>query len=150
MAGELGNLYTARSTATITTVRTIIQVVAPAGMSLLLLRAWVTQSNQATAQQRPVEIVRKTAAGTGTAVTPVALRPSTPAASFTASHNHTAEGTVTDVLDQEGFQRSGGWLWTATPDEQIEVPPAGILAVRFVVAPTTAAWRYGMTVVEAG
>jgi hypothetical protein len=150
MAAETGNLYTVRQTAAISTVRTIIQVVAGTGKPLTILRMWMTQSSSAVGAQEAIEVVRKSAAGTTTAVTPVSLRPSQPAATFTAGHNATAEGTITDTLDSEGTGVLGGWLWTATPDEQIEVPPAGVLAIRFTVAPVSQAWRYGMTVVEVG
>ena len=151
MAAELGNVYTVRQTGTIATAITIIQVIASATKPLVLVRAWVEESASATAAQAAVEIVRKSAAGTSTAaVTPVPQRPSQGTASFTAGHIGTAEGTVTDTIIQEGFNVVNGWLYLPTPDEQIVVPSAGILAVRFAAAPATQTWRYGMTVVEIG
>lgn len=150
MAAELGNVYTARQTATIVTAITILQVVASATKPLVMVRMWVTESGTAVAAQAGNEIVRKTAAGTTTAVTPVPVRPSQGTASFTAGHNATAEGTVTDVHDGEGYNVVNGWLWLPTPDEQIVVPSAGILGVRFAAAPATQTWRYGATVVEIG
>jgi hypothetical protein len=150
MAAELGNVYTVRQTATISTAITIIQVVAASTKPLVLVRAWVTESASAAAAQAGIEIVRKSAAGTTTAVTPVPVRPSQGTASFTAGHNASAEGTVTDVHDGEGMNVVNGWLWLATPDEQIVVPASGILGVRFAAAPASQTWRYGMTVVEIG
>lgn len=150
MASELGSTYTARQTATISTAITIIQVVAAAAKPLILIRAWVTESASATSAQAGVEIVRKTAAGTTTSVTPVKHNPSAAASSFTAGHNATAEGTVTDVIPSEGFNVVNGWLYLPTPDEQVIVPGGGILAVRFAAAPASQTWRYGMTVVEIG
>jgi hypothetical protein len=150
MATELGNPYTIRQTATISTAITIIQAVAASAKPLVAVRAWVTESASATAAQAGIEIVRKTGAGTTTAVTPVVVRPSTSAASFTAGHNASAEGTVTDVHDGEGFNVVNGWLWLPTPDEQLVVAAAGILGSRFAAAPASQTWRYGWTLVEIG
>lgn len=150
MAAELGNVYTVRQTATIATAITAIQVVAAAAKPLVLVRAWCTESASATAAQAGIHLCRKSAAGTTTAVTPVPQRPSQGTASFTAGHNATAEGTVTDTLDEEGMNVVNGWLYLPTPDEQIVVPGGGILAVQFAAAPATQTWRYGMTVVEIG
>jgi hypothetical protein len=150
VAAELGNVYTIRSTATISTAITIIQAVAASTKPLIAIRLWVTESASGTGAQAGVEIVRKTAAGTTTAVTPVPVRPSQGTASFTAGHNASGEGTVTDVHDGEGFNVVNGWLWLPTPDEQIVVPISGILGSRFAAAPASQTWRYGGTFVEIG
>jgi hypothetical protein len=150
MAAELGNVYTIRQTATILTAITIIQAVASATKPLVMIRGWVTESASPTAAQAGIEIVRKSAAGTTTAITPVPVRPSQGTVSATAGHNASAEGTVTDVHDGEGMNVVNGWLWLPTPDEQIVVPASGILGSRFAAAPATQTWRYGWTFVEIG
>jgi hypothetical protein len=150
MAAELGNVYTVRQTATISTAITVIQAVASSTKPLVAVRMWNTESASATAAQAGQEIVRKTAAGTTTAVTPVPVRPSQGTASYTAGHNATAEGTVTDVHDGEGYNVVNGWLWLPTPDEQLVTAASGITGQRFAAAPASQTWRYGMTVVEIG
>jgi hypothetical protein len=151
MAAELGLVYTSRQTATILTAITAIQVVAAAAKPLVLIRGWMTESASATAAQAGIHLVRKSAAGTaGAAVTPVKHNLSAAAASHTAGHQYSAEGTVTDTLDEEGFNVVNGWLYLPTPDEQVVVPGAGILGAQFAAAPATQTWRYGLTVVEIG
>lgn len=65
-----------------------------------------------------VQVIRKTTAGTGTALPLIKMRPSDPeVAQTTATENHTAEGTnTTDIVDQ----------WFIHPQQGLDIfPPYG-------------------------
>lgn len=94
-----------------------------------LLRAHITQESLTTDDRVRARILRKTAAGTGTARTPLALDGTGSTFGGTARSNMTAEGTPGDVLWQEGFSILTGFYWTATDPDEIIVPPGGILAM---------------------
>jgi hypothetical protein len=114
---------------------TLIAVTAPSTGNIVLLRAWCSQSSSTTATQLPVEILRKTAAVTGTSFTPLALNENDSAASSTCLINATAEGTDGNVLIREAWEYLNGWLWVPTPEERIVVKASGIIAMKLPVAP---------------
>lgn len=130
----------------ISTAITVIQIKAGAGNPLELLRVVISQGLSETSTQEQVQILRKTVAATVTSSTPLLLDPDAEvsgavggvaATGITAS----AEGTDGDVLVDDGFNILNGWVWLPTPKEQIKVPAAGIIALKFPVAPTSATWR---------
>jgi hypothetical protein len=135
----------------ISTARTIIQYNAPSTRIAVVLRAWLSQTLSETSTQEEVEILRTTTAGTGTGGPPTP-RPkgAFAAAAGTATFNHSAEGTAGDSLIREGFNILNGWLWVATPDEYIILPPSARIALKFPVAPASATWTAGLTVAELG
>lgn len=131
-----------------------MQITAPSTMTLEIIRAWVTQSASTTSAQTDIILVRKSATLTsGTSNTPVKLEAGDPSASFTALRSGGVvgnEGTDTDVLYGEGFNVLNGWLYVPVPEERIQVPPSGILGLKFPTAPPSATYRYGITLREHG
>ena len=130
---------------------TIIQVLAGAA-SLELLRCGISQGLSETSTMEHVQILRKTAAATVTAFTarrfnfldPVALAVGgTAATGYTA----TAEGSDGEVLIDDGWNILNGWQWKSGED-RIIVPQAGIIAMKFPVAPASATWRAYMVFAE--
>lgn len=112
-----------------------IEVTAPSDSILVLLRAWLTQDNAETSTMEVVEIIRKSAAGTGTSVTPEPFDEGAQAFGGTARRTMTAEGTVSEVVYRESFNILNGWLWVPTPEERVVVAPSGIIGLRFPEAP---------------
>lgn len=131
----------------VSTAITIIQIKAGASTPLRLLRAHVSQGLLETSTQEQVIILRKTAAATVTSFTPLPYGPNTSAAAAaggTAATGITAtvEGTDGDILVNEGFNILNGWTWVAASEaEKIVVPAAGIIALKFPVAPASATFR---------
>lgn len=135
----------------ITTAITILQVKAGAA-ALELIRAGVTQGLSETSTQEHIQIVRKSAAATVTSFTPRKYNPGDPVAlavggTAATGYTGTAEGTDTDILVDDGFNILNGWLWVPTED-RIVVPQAGIIAMKFPVAPGTATYRAFMVFKE--
>lgn len=129
-------VYSAVLAATaVTTNKTLVQVNAPATASLMVLRAWITNTESETSTAEEAEIIRRTTAGTGTAYTPIPLG-GYAAASSSAATNHTVEGTAGDSIIREGFNILDGWLWVPScAEERIIVPPSGRISIRFAANP---------------
>ncbi len=140
--------YIVRNSATVATAITIVQITAPATSGVTLMRAWVTQSSSTTSAQAVIQINRKSATATGTAYTPVKLNTGDGAAVATALHTASAEGTDTDILIREGFNILNGWLYLPIPEERIQIPPSGILGLKFPTAPASATYEYGVAFEE--
>jgi hypothetical protein len=125
---------------------TIIQIKAGASTPLELLRAHISQGLSETSTQENIQILRKSAAATVTSFTPLAYGPNTAAAAAAGGTaatgiTATAEGTNGDILVNEAFNILNGWTWVPASDaERIFVPAAGIIAMRFPVAPASATW----------
>jgi hypothetical protein len=151
VALELGNPYKITNTATHSTAITILQARAHSTRALVVIRAWV-ECAATTAASATVQLIRQTTAGTMTTLSPgpLPMRPNVPTAGMTAGHTATAEPTAGDVLVHESFNVVNGWLWLPTPDEQIVIPAAGFLGIKFSVAPASQTWVYGMNLVEVG
>lgn len=144
-------IYVARLDATVvSTARTLVQVNAPATAVLEILKAWVTQTLSEVSTQEEIRLKRVTTAGTGSAFTPILLRPGDAAAGATATNNHTAEGTIGDVIIREGFNILNGWIYLPVPEERIIVAPSGRIALEFPVAPASATWTAGIIWREIG
>jgi hypothetical protein len=129
---------------------TQIEITAPSDSILIILRAWLTQDLSETSTMEVAEVIRKTAAGTGTSVTPEPLDEGGQAFGGTARRTMTAEGTVGDVLYRESFNILNGWLWVPTPEERIVVAPSGIIGIRFPTAPTSITVTSGFIFQELG
>ena len=129
----------------VSTAITIIQVKAGAAASLDIADVQLYQTISETSQQEVIQLVRKTAAATVTGVTPLKVNPGDPAAlavSGTAATGitGTAEGTDSDVDDEWGFNVLNGVAWVYIPELRVHVAAAGIIALKFPVAPTSATW----------
>lgn len=137
-------VYIARNKATHSTAITILQLTAPSTASIEILRAWVSQQGSTTSAQPEITLLRKTATATVTSLTPVKTHPQDVAADSTAGHTASAEGTDGDILASDGFNVLNGWLYLPVPEERITVDPSGIIALKFVVAPASQSWHYGI------
>ncbi len=141
-------VYVAHNNAgqTVSTAITILQLKAGANTPLEILRASVAQTGLSASAMQAVNLLRKTAAATVTAFTALKNNPNDPAAGAvggTAATGYTAtvEGTDGDILVAGAFNVLNGWEWLPTPEERITVDAAGILALKFPAAPTSAAWK---------
>lgn len=98
-------------------------------------------------------IVRKTVAGTYTAIAASTWmnHDNGVDSALTGGHTASAEGTDTDLIPF-GWNSKAGWYWTPTPEEYI-VCPAGTangLAIKHATAPPNGVYVFRMTVVELG
>lgn len=121
---------------------TLVQL-KPVTTSLVLLRAWVSQSGSTTSTQQRIQINRKSAAATVTSFTPIIVGGSDQAAkavggTSATGTNASGEGTDTDVLIADVFNILNGWLWIPTPEERITVPAGGFIGLKFPAAPGAA------------
>jgi hypothetical protein len=152
----LEHAYTFRRSATVSTAITVLQIKASATRPFVILRAWASQGSSTTSAQAAIELVRKSGAATVTAAitADIVLLDTNDAATGvqlgTAATGYTAtvEGTDGDVLIEEGFNVLNGWLYVPVPEERILVPAAGIIALKFSIAPPSATWKYGITYAE--
>jgi hypothetical protein len=136
----------------VSTAITIIEVAAPSTAMLRIIRAWVSCSTAAVASgMNRVELLRKSATITGTA-TPPAIMPlgADGASGATQKWKATAEGTDGNILIPDNFNTLSGWLYLPVPEEQILVPPSGIIAIKFPGAPTSANYSAGIVWREEG
>lgn len=92
-------------------------------------------------QANNMMLVRSTAAGTSTAVTPRALDPADGPAVTTAGHDHTVEPTYTadSELLSFSFNTRANYQWYANPGRELVVPDTALngLGLRFIVATGT-------------
>lgn len=100
-----------------------------------------------------IRLVRKTAAGTYTAIAATTFLNLDNGidATFTAGHTATAEGTETDGTSR-GWNSKVGFEWRPTPEEYILVP-AGVangIALKSVTAPPAGVYAFTMRAVELG
>lgn len=152
MAAELGKVYQIVDTRAYSTAITILQARAHATRNLAVMRAWATCDSTVTTGTT-IQLLRQTTAGTMTTLSPgpLGMRPNSGTAGFTAGRTATVEPTASDILFHEEFSRVNGWLYLPTQDEQIIIPAAGFLGMKFSVAPSpSATWTYGMVLVEMG
>lgn len=151
MASGTGNYSVKGAAQTVSTAITILTVAAPSTGSLFIDRVWVNQTTvTAVGTRTRVQILRKTAAITGTASppTPTPLN-GTQTSQATILWIATAEGTDGNVLYDEAFDYVPGYLWIpANSRERIWVPPSGIVGIKFPVAPTSASWEFGLSYEE--
>jgi len=138
----------------VSTAITIIQIKAGASHPLELLRANISQGLSGTSTMVSIQILRKTVAATVTSFTPLPYGAVTTVADAVGGVaatgiTATAEGTDGDILVNEGFNILNGFTWTpADAREPIWVPAAGIIALKFPVAPASATWRAYMVFAE--
>ncbi len=115
---------------------------------LRVLRMSCGQAGTATSQQLAVRWgLQASAFGTFTSTTPAPVRIGAVASGITGSTSNAASSSGTDssansggtftVLGQDGFNNLNGWLWVATPDEQIIVGPDLTFCLQLQGTPTT-------------
>lgn len=137
----------------VATAITVLQYKAGATNKAAVVRFRVTQRLSETSQQEVIQLLRKTAAATVTSFTPMENDPDgavafgaggTAATGITA----TVEGTDGDVLVSSGFNVLNGFEWVRSDRDEIKVPAAGIIAIKFPVAPTSATWDIQLVIEE--
>lgn len=130
--------------------------------ALKILRAWISQSANATSAQQRVQLATQvTAFPTVTTFTPAALNRGDPAsqivggtagAAGTCGINASAEGGgAKTVIFEDAFNVVSGWLWVPTPEESIILPAsyASGLSLFLPVAPGTLTnWAFGLNFQE--
>ena len=126
--------------------------------SIEILRAWVSQSANATSAQQRVQFnTQVTAFPTLTSATPGKLKLSDPVslitggtagAAGTCGINASVEGAgAKTVLHQDCFNVLNGWLWVPTPAETLilNAGAASGFGLHLPVAPTTLTnWAFGV------
>ena len=154
-----GHVYTLRHEAIVATLISILQLKAGALVPFEIISASLTQALSETSLEESIEFARKTVAATvaiavaGTHL--FKLRPGDPTAGLdlgTAATGiiATAEGTDGDIVLREGFNVLNGWKHLPVPEERIFVPAAGIIALKFPVAPASQTWDMSITIRELG
>jgi len=136
MARNVGTAGTeGRVALTAATVRTAVQIVAPANQMIAPLAVRVSFDG-ITATNVPVivELLRQTTAGTMTARTPRKTRVGGPTLQFTAQHSATAEPTAGDVLREWEIHPQSGVELSLDLGADIEVDGGGRLGLRCTAA----------------
>lgn len=155
-----GQLTRVRHSAVVSTGITILQLKAGATMPFELLKCWLNQRGSSTSVQENIQLIRKSAAATGTiavagthvfklqgASAPTSsLELSTTATMVIAS----SEGTDGDIVDDQGFNVLTGYEWVRLHEGHIIVPAAGFIALKFATAPASQTWKFGMDIKELG
>ena len=134
----MGRRYAVNGFNTVGTNRTLAEIVATTAVRPqivdLIVGCDATPADQATR----FVVQRRTAAGTGTAYTPVALDPGDPASTTTANVNHTAEPTFTAdaLLLTISLNQRATFRWVAAPGGELVCPAtaANGLGLRSVAA----------------
>jgi hypothetical protein len=132
--------------------------------AIKILRAWISQTNSATAAMQRVQFVRQvTAFPTLTSATPQKIKEGDPASGITGGTagaagtcgiNASAEGAgAKTVIMEDAFNTINGFLWVPTPDEQIICSPgsaSGFGLFLPVAAASLSNWSFGVTFAELG
>lgn len=124
----------------VTTAKTLVQVKAGAS-GLWIVGGRISQTTKTASEQLILQWLRKSVAATVTSATPLKYNPNDPAALAVGStsgsgYNASAEGTDTDILDEDVFNvLNGGWQDIPVPDGRIWVPQGGIAALKLNTAP---------------
>ena len=120
---------------TTTSTRTMLAVTAPAARTIKPTQLEISFAG-ITAAAAPIEVqlLRQTTAGTGTAVTPVAMAGTTSGSiESTALEDHSAEPTAGDILRKWFVHPQGGSLIYTVPEpDKWETGEAGRLALRVI------------------
>lgn len=109
---------------------------AAAPQDLILYHAWADFDGSASGASPLVQLVRKSAAGTGTATPPAALPLSGSSAGLSSTSaatvrwKDTAEGTISGVLVERYVNPAGGIDLVQALGRDITVPGGGIVAIR--------------------
>lgn len=136
-------VYVVRQKITVTAAVTLLQVKAGATFPLELIRASVTNATSETSDTLHAQVLRKSVAATVTSFTPLLVNPTYPVAKAvggTAATGHTgsAEGTDSDILDEEGVNVLNGYRQIWLPEERPVVAAAGIIALKSALAISSA------------
>ncbi|GEM_PF-7101393 len=137
-------VYTAEiEIASVSAAKTLLLLEAPADGVLEILSANVTNMNNDSNEQLEAGLFEVTTKGTpaGTSVTPTKHEPGDQASSATATGDLTAEPSAYDTkaIDRQGFSNLAGYRYDPIPEERPVVKPGGLVGLRLLAAPATAA-----------
>ena len=137
----------------VATAITIIQYKAGATNKARVVRFSISQGLSETSTMEQIQLIRKSAAATVTSFTPIENDPDGAAAfgvGGTAATGITAtvEGTHSDIIVNESFNILNGFVWVRSAENEIVIPAAGIIAIKFPVAPASATWRASLVIEE--
>lgn len=143
--------YIVRASGSVSTAITLAQITAGSAKPIKIIKAWANQSTVTSSQQAQIQLLLKSATATGlTSFTPLKLDPAAAAATATAGHTATGEGTDSTIYISEGFNVLNGWLYVPTPEEVITFAASAIVAIKFGAAPASATWHWGVIFEEVG
>ena len=150
----MAGIYTINHNAiVVSTAITIIQYKAGATNKAAVVRFSIGQGLSETSTMEQIVLLRKTAAATVTSFTPIENDPDGPVAfgvGGTAATGITAsaEGTDGDLLVDRAFNILNGMEWVRSDRYELMIPAAGIIALKFPVAPASATWRAQLVIEE--
>lgn len=133
MAGVLIRASSPEVSLSAATVKTVVQITAPANQRVLVREISVSFKGIVNTDGPVlVEVLRQSTAGTGTSLTIVKRNSAdTETIQSTALHSHSAEPTAGDVLIREEVHPQGGALNLLLPDKfPLVVPGGGRLGIR--------------------
>lgn len=139
----MGRVYTASvSEVAVSAAQDLFEITAPAtGMVRILSARWGQSSDagDAAAELLPFNITRYASTGSGGSTpTPVPHSVGHAATGVTVEANNTTQGTTPTVLMSDAWNVQAGYLYQPPPEEQILVPPSGLIAIEFPSAPADA------------
>jgi hypothetical protein len=141
MSQATGFVYTVRLAPTaLTTAKTLIQIKA-GNAAIELLGAKIYQVTKTTSELLAIQILRKSAAATVTAFTPLKVSPANPSSlavggTTATGVTATAEGTDGDILEEDVWNViNGSWSYLPIPEQRIWVPASGIVGLKLNTAP---------------
>ena len=150
----MAGIYTINHNAiVVSTAITIIQYKAGATNKARVVRFSIGQGLSETSTMEQIQLLRKTGAATVTSFTPLENDPDGPAAFGVGGTTATgitapAEGTDGDILVNAAFNILNGYEWVRSDLNEIIIPAAGIIALKFPVAPASATWRASLVIEE--
>ena len=150
----MAGIYTINHNAiVVSTAITIIQYKAGAANKARVVRFSIGQGLSETSTMEQIQLLRKTGAATVTSFTPLENDPDGPAAfgvggTTATGITATAEGTDGDILVNAAFNILNGYEWVRSDLNEIIIPAAGIIALKFPVAPASATWRASLVIEE--
>jgi hypothetical protein len=154
------DVYTLRTRAIISTAITVLQLKAGANNGFEIVRGSLTQYGSTTSDQEEIALVRKSVGATVTQAViggsggtlfyrdPNESTPSLSLGTTATGVIATGEGTDSDYVLREAFNVLNGWVYLPVPEERIYVPPAGIIGLKFIVAPASQTWDAELVIRE--
>lgn len=152
----MGRVYSAVfEGVTVSAVQDFFEFTGGTGVMSQIHEIHVTQDTEETSQQLPVRILwvpaTITSGSGGSAPTPRKRQRGDASAVSTVEVNNTTVATTSgtlETLERQGDNVLNGWHWVFLPETRIWVPPAGVIVVRLVTAPTAGIAMSGTMVWE--
>lgn len=110
--------------------KTMLEITAGAADRVQIKKWWIEFDSSAANTPIKVELMRASAAITGTSITPVPIDAADGAANSTARSNASAEGTGTTVIETHYVPPNSGFIWAESLGDEIIVAVSGLLRIR--------------------